>query len=93
MNIFLFFWQRIAQENLFKTKHRMCRLPVAKKRENAEKQIAKMKKTQPNLVPVRITGKAIATTWWGKAWNSNLENYSDFSSGMPRGAVMYVMVW
>jgi uncharacterized Zn finger protein len=60
-------------------------VPVAKKRENAEKQIAKMKKTQTNLAPIRITGKAIATTWWGKAWNSNLENYSDFSNRMPRG--------
>ena len=27
----------------------------------------------------------MADSWWGKAWNRNLENYSDYSNRLPRG--------
>ena len=37
------------------------------------------------LVPVRVTGRNIATTFWGKAWCENLESYSDFANRLPRG--------
>lgn len=35
--------------------------------------------------PVKITTRAIATTFWGKAWCENLEIYSDFANRLPRG--------
>jgi len=34
---------------------------------------------------VKIEGRAIATTFWGKAWCENLERYSDFANRLPRG--------
>ena len=37
------------------------------------------------VAPVRIEGRAIATTFWGKAWCTNLEGYSDFANRLPRG--------
>ena len=35
--------------------------------------------------PVVITGRRIATTFWGQAWCQNLERYSDFATRLPRG--------
>ena len=32
-----------------------------------------------------IEGRAIARTFWGKAWCDNLERYSDFANRLPRG--------
>ena len=32
-----------------------------------------------------IEGRAIVSTFWGKAWCTNLEGYSDFENRLPRG--------
>lgn len=37
-----------------------------------------------SLDPVNIEGP-LAATWWGKAWNRNLEGYADYSNRLPRG--------
>jgi uncharacterized Zn finger protein len=37
------------------------------------------------LAPVVITGKDIASTFWGKAWCQNLLRYSDYATRLPRG--------
>ncbi len=37
------------------------------------------------LRPVIVEGGVIARTWWGKAWNKNLESYADYSSLIGRG--------
>lgn len=37
------------------------------------------------LSPVIISGRQITTTWWGKAWCENLEQYADFASRLERG--------
>jgi uncharacterized Zn finger protein len=58
---------------------------VAEKKEKARKQIENLKKKNPNLTPIIIEGKAISNTWWGKAWNKNLENYADYSNRISRG--------
>jgi uncharacterized Zn finger protein len=42
------------------------------------------KKGQP-ISPVRIEGRTIARSFWGKAWCANLERYGDFASRLPRG--------
>ncbi|MFH2093362.1 MAG: hypothetical protein ABIJ31_13455 [Pseudomonadota bacterium] len=58
---------------------------VARKKEKAEKKLAQLKKKKLDLSPVMITGIKLATSWWGKAWNANLEGYADFSNRIGRG--------
>lgn len=60
-------------------------VPVSKKKENARKSIEKLKKSNPDIDPIVIEGKSIVTTWWGKAWNKNLESYADYSNRIGRG--------
>jgi len=58
---------------------------VAEMKEKNRKKIVKLLKKNPNLGPVNISGRAIAKTWWGKAWNKNLEIYADYSNRLSRG--------
>jgi len=58
---------------------------VAEKRAKAEKKLAALKKKNPGIQPVVIEGKALAKTWWGKAWNKNLERYADYANRIDRG--------
>jgi uncharacterized Zn finger protein len=57
----------------------------AERRRKAEREMAKLRKTGRPVAPVRIEGRAIATTFWGKAWCSNLESYRDYDNRLPRG--------
>ena len=50
----------------------------------AEKKLAQAEKKQ-DLRPVIIEGSVIARTWWGKAWNRNLESYADYANRIGRG--------
>lgn len=58
---------------------------VAEKRAKADKMIAKLRKKNPDLQPVIIDGRTIAASWWGKAWNRNLESYADYENRISRG--------
>lgn len=58
---------------------------VSEKREKAKKSLEKLKKTRDDISPVIIEGKSIASKWWGKAWNKNLESYADYSNRIGRG--------
>ena len=58
---------------------------VAEKKEKAEKKLKKLRKKNPHINPIAIEGSAIARTWWGKAWNRNLESYADYSNRIGRG--------
>jgi hypothetical protein len=60
-------------------------VPVAERRRKAAKLTEKLLKQGQALSPVVIEGRAIATTFWGKAWCSNLEAYRDYESRLPRG--------
>jgi len=60
-------------------------VPVAERCAKATKEAAKMAKKGVPLSPVAISGRAIASTFWGKAWCKHLESYSDFSNRLPRG--------
>jgi len=60
-------------------------VPVAERRAKAGKQLEKMRKKGRSVDPVVIEGRAIATTFWGKAWCDNLERYRDFENRLPRG--------
>jgi uncharacterized Zn finger protein len=58
---------------------------VAEKKAKAKKKIKQLRKKNPDLQPVILDGQALATTWWGKAWNKNLESYADYSNRIGRG--------
>jgi uncharacterized Zn finger protein len=60
-------------------------VPVARRRANAARQMAKLAKKGRAIDPVQIDGRKIAHTFWGKAWCENLESYSDFENRLPRG--------
>ncbi len=48
--------------------------------------VEKLKKKQPDISPVTVTGRKLAKTWWGMAWINNLERYSDYSNRLGRGS-------
>jgi uncharacterized Zn finger protein len=60
-------------------------VPVRQRRQNAVKQLAKLKKKGQPVTPVVIDGRVIAKTFWGKSWCDNLEGYGDYSNRLPRG--------
>jgi uncharacterized Zn finger protein len=60
-------------------------VPVAVRQANASREVLKMTRKGAQVSPVKIAGRTIASTFWGKAWCDNLESYSDFSNRLPRG--------
>ncbi|HTN75614.1 MAG TPA: SWIM zinc finger family protein [Pirellulaceae bacterium] len=61
-------------------------VPVAKRRANAARYAKKLAaKEGRELAPVKITSRAMAATFGGKAWCDNLEAYSDYANRLPRG--------
>ena len=61
-------------------------VPVSKKKQDAKKKLAKLKKDNPDLQPVHIEGRKIANTWWGSSWCKNLESYADYRNRIGRGS-------
>ena len=51
----------------------------------AEREMAETAQERPPVAPVRVEGRTIATTFWGKAWCDNLESYRDYENRLPRG--------
>lgn len=60
-------------------------VPVAKRRANAARKVKQLAKKGKKIEPVEITGRKIAHTFWGKAWCTHLEQFSDFANRLPRG--------
>jgi len=60
-------------------------IPVAQRRARAQKKLSRLLKKNPDMKPVIIEGRNLAYTWWGKAWNRNLEEYADYANRMGRG--------
>jgi uncharacterized Zn finger protein len=60
-------------------------VPVAEKRRQAQRKLAKLRKQGQSVAPVTIEGRTIAKTFWGKSWCTNLERYSDYATRVPRG--------
>jgi len=58
---------------------------VGEKRAKAKKGLEKLRKKNPSIKPVRIEGRTISTSWWGKSWNKNLEGYADYENRIGRG--------
>jgi uncharacterized Zn finger protein len=60
-------------------------VPVAERRRKAEQEMEKLRKKGVPVSPVKLEGKKIATTFWGKAWCDNLESYRDYENRLERG--------
>jgi uncharacterized Zn finger protein len=60
-------------------------VPAAKRRQQAERVVARLKNAGHALSPVTAGRGLIAKTFWGKAWCQNLERYSDYANRLPRG--------
>jgi len=60
-------------------------ISVGEKRAKAAKKLKQLKKKNPDIKPIIIEGRTIARTWWGKAWNHNLERYADYRNRIGRG--------
>jgi len=60
-------------------------VPVAARRRKAQREMEKLRKKGAVLSPVKIEGRQIARTFWGKAWCDNLESYRDYENRLPRG--------
>lgn len=58
---------------------------VHERRQKAVREARRLAKGGSALAPVAIDGRAIARSFWGKAWCDNLEWYLDFENGLPRG--------
>lgn len=58
---------------------------AAERRLRAAREARKLSKKGEPLEPIRIEGRRIATTFWGKAWCDNLESYHDYDNRLPRG--------
>lgn len=58
---------------------------VEERREKAAREVKRLSKTGQALRPIYINSSAIATSFWGKAWCQNLENYADWANRLPRG--------
>jgi uncharacterized Zn finger protein len=58
---------------------------VAQRKAKAEKKIRQLKKKNPDISPIVIHGRTLATSWWGKSWNQNLERYADYHNRIERG--------
>ncbi|MFZ2314133.1 MAG: SWIM zinc finger family protein [Gammaproteobacteria bacterium] len=58
---------------------------VAERKENAAKELKKLRKKGQVCEPIVIEAHAIVTTFWGKAWCKHLESYSDYENRLPRG--------
>ncbi len=60
-------------------------VPVAERRAQAAREVARRAKSGRPAKPVVVEGRAIADSFWGRAWCANLESYSDFENRLPRG--------
>ncbi len=58
---------------------------VAQRRAKAQKAAAKLQKSGSASAPITPFSGAVARSFWGKAWCTNLESYSDYANRLPRG--------
>ncbi len=60
-------------------------VPVAQRRANTLREMEKLRKKGKDIQPIRIEGRKIARSFWGKGWCDHLESFSDFENRLPRG--------
>lgn len=60
-------------------------LSMRELRAKAERASGRKRKARDARSPVRVEGRTIAASFWGKAWCKHLESYSDYGSRLGRG--------
>ncbi len=60
-------------------------VPVAKRRAKAAREVNRLRKKGMKIEPIEVQGRKIARTFWGEAWCSHLEQFSDYANRLPRG--------
>lgn len=60
-------------------------ISVGEKRAKAQKNLERLKRKNPKINPLILQGNKLSRTWWGIAWNTNLEKYADYSNRIGRG--------
>lgn len=61
-------------------------VPVAMRKANADRVAAEIAAEQGRKPePLKVSGRKLATTFWGNAWCEHVECYSDYASRLPRG--------
>ena len=60
-------------------------VPVAEKQARAKRKLEELRKNHPGVRPVILGGRTLVQTWWGKAWNDNLNKYADYANRVGRG--------
>ena len=58
---------------------------VAERLRQGQRELAKLVKKGLVAQPIKIEGRTIASSFWGKAWCDNLESYMDYANRLPRG--------
>lgn len=58
---------------------------VAQRKAKARKQMEKLKKKGLAVQAVELSGRKIATSFWGKGWCDHMESFSDYENRLPRG--------
>uniref|UniRef100_C6DYZ8 Zinc finger SWIM domain protein n=1 Tax=Geobacter sp. (strain M21) TaxID=443144 RepID=C6DYZ8_GEOSM len=59
---------------------------VAERRANAKAEMEKLRKKKGvNVQPVEISGRTIASSFWGKGWCDHIESFHDYANRLPRG--------
>ena len=54
-------------------------------KKNASETIRKASAKGKVLHPVTVSGRRIASSWWGSSWCDNLERYADYENRLERG--------
>jgi len=60
-------------------------VPVGQRKADAKKEMEKLRKKGQCVMPVEIAGRTIVRSFWGKAWCTHLESFSDYENRLPRG--------
>lgn len=60
-------------------------VPVHVRKQNALKEVEKLRKKGKKIEPVVIAGNKIAVEFWGKKWCDHFESFADYSNRLPRG--------
>ena len=63
-------------------------VPVAQRKARGLAAAKRQLKKGETLSPITITGRSIATTFWGQAWCDHLEEFSDYENRLPRGRTL-----
>jgi uncharacterized Zn finger protein len=58
---------------------------VGERRARATREMEKLRKKGLDIQPVKINGRQIARTFWGRSWCEHLEKFSDYENRLPRG--------